>query len=138
MGKGIRYTVLVLLLLAFTGCSNPPVKLEIGESQRFSEEEIRSAARLVTDSFSFPSAELTKVSYDEETSEKLAAGYISHGKGQQNGARFENVLVLLSEFQVDDSGDNPVLNPGSTYTDFQWILVRESETGAWVIDDWGY
>lgn len=138
MRKGIRFILVGFLLLAIAGCTKPPVKVEIGESVRFKKEEIQRAADLVTKNFSFPSAELRKLTYDEETSGKLAAGYISHGKGQLNGAKFENVLVLLSEFDVDDSGDNPVLNQGSTYTDFQWILVRESETGEWFIDDWGY
>jgi hypothetical protein len=45
---------------------------------------------------------------------------------------------LLSNFDVDGSGENPVLNPNSTYSDYGWILIRDKKNGDWVIDDKGY
>ena len=56
----------------------------------------------------------------------------------ENGAKAENVIVLLSDFDVDGSGDNPVLEPNTTYTDYQWTLIRDNEKDNWKIDGSGY
>lgn len=56
----------------------------------------------------------------------------------ENNLQSTNVIVLLSNFDVDESGKNPVLNPNSTYSDYQWILIRDSKKSDWVIDDKGY
>jgi hypothetical protein len=46
--------------------------------------------------------------------------------------------VLLSDFNVDSSGGDGSLNPNSTYGGWNWILIRDSKTGNWRVDDWGY
>ncbi|MBP1919268.1 DUF4829 domain-containing protein [Youngiibacter multivorans] len=114
------------------------ITIEAGKSLKFSEEEVTEAINLVKTEFHFPSANLTKLIYDEETSERLIKGYMENGKGSVNGVDPKNVIILLSEFHVDGSGKNPVLNPNSTYTDYQWILIRQSENSDWIIDDQGY
>lgn len=111
---------------------------EIGKSSKFTEEEINSAIDLVQNSFNFPAATLVKLTYDEEKSEQLIKGYMQNGKGSINGVDPKNVIILLSEFHVDGSGKNPVLNPNSTYTDYMWILIRKSTDSDWMIDDQGY
>ncbi len=55
-----------------------------------------------------------------------------------NEVKAENVIILLSNFDVDSSGDNPALNPNTTYLDYQWILIRDSKNNSWKIDDSGY
>jgi hypothetical protein len=114
------------------------ITIEAGRSIKFSEEEVTEAINLVQTEFNFPSAKLTKLTYDEEKSERLIKGYMQNGKGSVNGVDPNNVIILLSEFHVDGSGKNPVLNPNSTYTDYQWILIRQSENSNWIIDDQGY
>ncbi|ETA79728.1 DUF4829 domain-containing protein [Youngiibacter fragilis] len=114
------------------------ITIETGKSVKFSEEEIAEAIDLVQTEFHFPSAKLTKLTYDEEKSEWLIKGYMQNGRGSVNGVDPKNVIILLSEFHVDGSGKNPVLNPNSTYTDYQWILIRQSENSSWIIDDQGY
>lgn len=111
---------------------------EIGDSIKFTKEEIDKAIKLVESEFDFPAATLTKVWYDEEKSYKAVESYLKSGRGSINGAKSENVIVLLSNFDVDESGDNPVLNPGSTYTDYNWILIRDDKASDWKIDDRGY
>lgn len=111
---------------------------EIGKSSKFTEEEISMAIDLVQTSFDFPATTLTKLTYDEEKSEQLIKGYMQNGKGSVNGVDPKNVIILLSEFHVDGSGKNPVLNPNSTYTDYMWILIRKSADSDWIIDDQGY
>ena len=46
----------------------------------------------------------------------------------RNGA--DEVIVLLSSFDVDSSGGDGSLNPDSTYSDWKGILVR-SDGGKW-------
>ena len=60
------------------------------------------------------------------------------GRGSVNGVKPDNVIVLLSNFEVGDSGDNSVLNPNSTYENYQWVLIRDNKTSDWEIDDQGY
>lgn len=112
--------------------------IEVGDSSKFTKDEINSAIQLVIKDFDFPASTLTKIWYDEEESDKFTKFYIEGGGGSVNGAKAENTIVLLTNFDVDDSGDNPVLNPGSTYEDYQWILIRDDKTSQWEIDDWGY
>jgi hypothetical protein len=114
------------------------VTIEIGKSLKFSKDEIMEAINLVQTGFKFPSATLTKLTYDEEKSDRLIKGYMENGKGSVNGVDSKNVIILISEFVVDGSGKNPVLNPNSTYTDYQWILIRQGENSDWIIDDQGY
>ncbi len=88
--------------------------------------------------FAFPACTLTKVWYSEEISNTFIEGYLLNRNGSINGIRSEDIIVLLSNFDVDGSGDNPVLNPNSTYSDFNWILTRDSKTSDWKIEDFGY
>ena len=76
--------------------------------------------------------------YDEEKSNYLVDSYLEYGRGSTNGVKAENVIVLLSNFDVDDSGDNYVLTPNSTYSDYSWTLIRDSKSSAWRIDESGY
>ena len=49
----------------------------------------------------------------------------------------DEVIVLLSSFDVDSSGGDGSLNPNSTYSDWKWILVR-TDGGKWQHVDHGY
>jgi beta-lactamase regulating signal transducer with metallopeptidase domain len=112
--------------------------MDIGSSSKFDKREIEDAVKVVKDNFDFPASTLTRIWYSEEESEKLTKFYLENGRGSVNGAQSENVIVLLTNFDVDDSGDNPVLNPNSTYDNYNWILIRDNKTSKWKIDDRGY
>lgn len=133
---------MMLVACVLVACNKPAISkeltIEIGESTKFTEEEILEAIDLVRKDFNFPAATLTKIWYDEEISNSLITVYLKNGRGAVNGVESENVLILLSEFYVDRSGENPVLNSDSIYTDFQWILIRDINSSNWIIDDWGY
>ena len=49
----------------------------------------------------------------------------------------DEVMVLLSSFDVNSSGGDGSLNPDSTYDNWMWILVR-SKDGQWKHVDHGY
>lgn len=127
---------IILLLFSLVACkqgntTNDLIR-DIGRSSKFTEKEITEAIDSVIDNFSFLASTLTKVWYDEEKSNSYIISYL------KDGIKSENIIVLLSNFDVDGSGDNPVLNSNSTYTDYQWILIRDNSTSDWRIDDWGY
>ncbi|HML37772.1 MAG TPA: M56 family metallopeptidase [Bacillota bacterium] len=108
-------------------------------SDKFSEEEIRDAMESVIAKFgSFKGCELTKLWYDEEKSNNQIKSYMTGGRGSVNGVSEGNVIVVYSDFSVDSSGGDGSLNPNSTYTDWCWILIRDSGKGEWKVDDWGY
>lgn len=112
----------------------------IVSSDKFSEAEISDAMYSVMDKFdnAFKGCELTKLWYDEEISNAQVESYMTSGRGSFNGINKNNVIVLLSEFNVDSSGGDGSLNPNSTYNNWMWILIRDSDKGEWRVDDWGY
>lgn len=53
----------------------------------------------------------------------------------RNGA--DDVIVLVSTFDVGASGGDGSLNPNDTYSNWKWILVRTTG-GKWKHVDHGY
>ena len=49
----------------------------------------------------------------------------------------DEVIVLLSDFYISIFSTNPVMNTGSKYEGYNWILVR-NEGEDWRIVDRGY
>lgn len=143
MNKIGSFLCLLLIMFSLTSCKEAgktgSVSVTIEKSNKFSEEEINHAVSRVIDKFKdFKGCTLTDLWYDEEKSDDFVTGYLSHGKGSVNGAQSENTIVLLSNFDVDASGGDGSLNPNSTYSNWNWILIRDNKTGAWQVDDWGY
>lgn len=136
---------LCIVLVAFSlvvriqvGKTNNTV-VSIEKSDKFSEEEINNAMSCVKKKFKdFRGCNLTALWYEEEKSNNFIKGYLKNGKGSVNGVKAENVIILLSNFDVDSSGGDGSLNPNSTYSSWNWILIRDSKTGKWKVDDWGY
>lgn len=141
--KRLLIGVLIFGLL-FSSCyqnnkESSNVEVNISESSKFSKEKIQEAVNCVKDKFSeFKGCTLTKIWYDEKKSDSFIKGYMTSGKGSQNGVSKENVIVLLSEFKVDSAGGDGSLEPNSTYSDWNWILIKDSKTNKWRVDDWGY
>ena len=136
--------IFCFLLLSFSlvSCNKDKISndnsIEISQSSKFSKDEIEEAIQCVKDNFSFPEATLTTVWYDEEKSNDLIEEYLKNGNGSINGVKLENLIIILSNFDVDGSGDNPVLTPNTTYSNYKWILIRNDKNSYWEIDDFGY
>ena len=142
MKKIFTYLSMILMIFSLVGCNqnNKPtnIKIDIGESTKFSKEEIDNAVDCLKRSFDFEACTLTKIYYNEEISNTAVEDYLQFGNGSVNKVKAENVIVLLSDFDVDNSGDNPVLNPGETYTNYNWILIRDDKISDWKVDDCGF
>lgn len=139
MKKIIVFLFTILFTVIIVGCGEKNAKNNINirteKLAAFSDDEINSAVDCVKSNFTFPACTLTKVYYDEEKSKAAIESYLTDREGSVNP---ENIIVLLSEFYVDDSGDNPVLNADTTYSDYNWILIRENKRSNWKINDFGY
>ncbi|MBW9146766.1 DUF4829 domain-containing protein [Clostridium sp. CM027] len=130
--------VLFLLVYKQVGKTNNAV-VSIGKSDKFSQGEMNDATNCVKKKFKdFRGCSLTKLWYDEKKSNYFIGGYLKYGKGSANGVKSENVIVLLSTFNVDFSGGDGSFNPNSTYSNWNWTLIRDSKTGNWRVDCWGY
>ena len=142
MKKIVIYLSMILMIFSLVGCNqnnkSTNIKLDIGESTKFSKEEIDNAVDCLKRSFDFEACTLTKIYYNEEISNTAVEDYLQFGNGSVNKVKAENVIVLLSDFDVDNSGNNPVLNPGETYTNYNWILIKDDKNSDWKVDDCGF
>ena len=103
-----------------------------GDSDLYTAEEIESAMAAVKKEFkkSFRGCTMTKIWYDENVC-KLEQ---EEWKTQY---QTDDVVVLLSDFEVGKRGGDGSLTPGTTYRNWEWILIRNTG-GEWEIKTWGY
>lgn len=128
--------VVFLVLFMFNSCTNggnvSNVKIQNVDSTNYSQEEISSAIDTIKKEFEeeWSGCTLTEIYYvgDEESSNY-------QDWADRNNA--DEVIVLLSSFDVDSSGGDGSLNPNSTYDNWMWILVR-TDGGQWKHVDHGY
>lgn len=102
------------------------------QSKIYSEADIKSAEKVVLDYFQkgFSGCTMTELKYigDDKNNDYLDFA-------ERIGS--SEVIVFLSNFDVDSSGDNGSLNPNSTYQRWDWILARDID-GTWKHVDHGY
>ncbi len=127
----LLYIIMAFSLTACGGNISNVAKLE-WESEIYTEKEIESAIEVATDYFkkNFSGCTLTSITYggDEKTSDHV-------DWATRHNA--DDVIVLISSFDVDGSGGDGSLNPNSTYDNWMWILVR-TNGGKWQHVDHGY
>lgn len=133
--------LIVLSLFVYTqNRKMDSVKITVGKSIKFSENEINDAINCIKNKFrdDFKGCKLTELWYDEKESNSLIEGYLTNGKGSVNGVKAENVIALKCNFYVGSLGGDGSLNSNSTYSNFSWTLIRDSKTGNWKVDEYGY
>ena len=133
--RNIILSVLVLLLsFALCACGGN-VKSVNGvdvESQIYTSDDINSAIETIKKEFdkNWKGCTLKEIYY---AGDDTSRGYQVYA--DINDA--DEVIVLLSSFNVDSSGGDGSLNPNSTYDGWNWILVRNTG-GKWRHVDHGY
>ena len=115
-------------------------EVNCGSSILYSEAEIESAFEVVITHFrsSFGGCDLRRLWYDEERSDNFILAYKSftdedtieisklpHESG--------NTIVILSDVYIYAVGGHEAFSPDSTYTDWYWVLTRNSENESWSI-----
>ncbi len=135
----MRKTTILFLLLTFLlslcACGGDVSKVNISipsESDLYTTKEIEDAVDVTLDYFKkeFKGCTLTELSY---AGDERSANYAEWA--QRIGG--DEVIVLISSFDVDASGGDGSLNPNSTYTKWMWILARK-DGGKWQHVDHGY
>lgn len=134
----IAYLCILLVIFSFTSYRQSDktnnVEVSIEKSERFSEEEINAAVSCLKKRFKdFKGYSLNKIWYDELESNNFAVDYLKNGKGSVKGSKAKNVILLMSNFNVDSSAKNGK-NITSTIYNYNWILIRDSETENWKVD----
>ena len=134
MNKLIRIIACMLLVLLTAGCRGnvSDVKVLEYKSDIYSEEEIEEAIEVVKKYFrsDFSGCTLTEITYAGD--DKILS---YEDWATRNDA--DEVIVLISSFDVDASGGDGSLNPNSTYSNWSWILARRNGE-KWQHVDHGY
>ena len=133
--KKIVYIVMcILLLFALSACGGnvSEVKTHNVESEIYSADDINEAIDTIKKEFNrdWQGCTLTEIYYAGDECSKDYQDW-----ADRNNA--DEVIVLLSSFDVDSSGGDGSLNPNSTYSGWNWILVR-TNGGQWQHVDHGY
>ena len=118
--------------LVACGGNTKNVRIIDYSSEMYSDSEIENAIDVVINYFekNFEGCTLTEITYlgDDKLDDWQEFA-------ERNNA--DDVMVLVSSFNVDASGGDGSLNPNSTYTNWKWILVR-TNGGKWEHVDHGY
>lgn len=126
------------LMLALCACGGDVSNVKTHEvaSEIYDKTDIESAINVIISEFGsgWDGCTLREIYYagDEKT---LAETHYYLEKIELYDA--DELIVLLSTFDVDSSGGDGSLNPNSTYKNWSWILVRSSG-GGWKHVDHGY
>jgi len=125
--------VLLVFLWRFKGGDISNVNRTIPQSEIYSEQDIADAMDVVEEKFKsdFGGCALTDLWYDEGANASSSDEWVAQYDADE-------AIVLLSNFNVDSSGGDGSMNPDSTYTDWQWILVRYKGSNTWELGTWGY
>lgn len=134
MKRLLAFALALLCVMSLSGCGGnvDNVYIRAYTSRIYTDDEINNAIQVTMDYFKkeFDGCTLTEIGYIGD----------ARNEGWQEFAdknQADDVIVLVSSFDVDTSGGDGSLNPDSTYTNWKWILVR-SEGGKWEHIDHGY
>lgn len=132
--KIIIFLVSVVIIINLSACGGnvKNVKVIDVESEIYTSDDINSAIETIVKEFDkdWKGCTLKEIYYAGDETSKNYQDW-----ADRNNA--DEVIVLLSSFDVDSSGGNGSLNPNSTYDGWNWILVR-NRGGQWKHVDHGY
>ena len=134
MKKIVCIILCSLLVFSLSACGGDISRVNTHNvnSEIYSQEDINAAIDTIKKEFmmNWGGGTLTEIYYAGDDSSKDHQDW-----ADRNNA--DEVIVLLSSFDVDSSGGDGSLNPNSTYSDWSWILVR-TNGGKWQHVDHGY
>lgn len=134
MKRRVSVLLCFLLVLLTAGCRGDVSNVKVLEykSDIYSEEEIKEAIEAVKKYFrsEFSGCTLTEITYAGDDKISSYEEWATRNDGDE-------VIVLISSFDVDSSGGDGSLNPNSTYSNWSWILVRRNGEN-WQHVDHGY
>ena len=106
------------------------MQVNIGSSERFTQEEIEAAVYLVVSEFRFINSELTYLWYDESISDlEIERSHLDSDK--------DSTIILFSTIVVNEPGGPGFLAPG-TMENFGWVLERDAQSSEWELIERGF
>ena len=132
--KFMAVGLLLIMLLGLCACGTQKSEITVNEvkSDIYTADEINAAIDEAIEYFYkyFGGCTLTEISYvgDDE-----AAAFAEW----QQQYQVDEVIILVSSFEVDASGGDGSLEPNSTYNKWQWVLGRNAG-GKWEHITHGY
>lgn len=115
------------------------LEVTIDSSELFTEDEVLAAMDAVIEEFQsgMNYTTLTKLEYNDAYNAKFYYDYIKNPNKSYGDLKQNEIMVLLSTFDVDDESENPVLYEGATYDEYMWIVINTVDQG-WIVRDRGY
>ncbi|WP_026511261.1 MULTISPECIES: hypothetical protein [unclassified Butyrivibrio] len=134
MKRMLAICLLLTMVVSLCACNGNVKNVQTHEvqSKLYSQADIDSAIAIIKSEFAanWKGCTLTEIYYAGDDISKEYQDW-----ADRNDA--DEVIVLLSSFDVDSSGGDGSLDPNSTYDRWNWILVR-SDKGTWKHVDHGY
>lgn len=132
MKRIISLLILCPLLLSLTSCGTLNfVDIEEFSSEVYTANDITSAMELVLEQFhGRTDTILLKLSY-------IGDEWLDDYRDWADRNNADDVIVILADYYISFFSDNPVMNTGHKYEDYNYILVR-TRGGEWEIVDQGY
>ena len=129
---GMLFCIVCILTTCACGGNVRNTKTHEVDSKTYSQADINAAINVIKNEFDrkWRGCTLTEISYSGDVNSSIYQDW-----ADRNDA--DEVIVLLSSFDVDSSGGDGSLNPDSTYANWMWILVRTAD-GNWRHVDHGY
>lgn len=132
--KIIIFLVCVVMIFSLSACGGNVKNVNVVDvkSEIYTSDDINSAIETIEKEFDkdWKGCTLKEIYYAGDETSKDYQDW-----ADRNDA--DEVIVLLSSFDVDSSGGDGSLNPNSTYGGWNWILVRNTG-GQWKHVDHGY
>lgn len=132
--KIIIFLVCVVMIFSLSACGGNVKNVNVVdvESEIYTSDDISSAIETIKKEFDkdWKGCTLKEIYYAGDEISKEYQDWADRNDANE-------VIVLLSSFDVDSSGGDGSLNPNSTYDGWNWILVRNTG-GQWKHVDHGY
>lgn len=134
MRKVSIFLLCLVMIISLSACGGDIKNVNVVdvESEKFTSDDISSAIETIKKEFdrNWNGCALKEIYYAGDETSKDHQDWADRNDVNE-------VIVLLSSFEVDSSGGDGSLNPNSRYDGWKWILVRNTE-GQWKHVDHGY
>ncbi|MBQ7296245.1 MAG: hypothetical protein IJW86_10835 [Clostridia bacterium] len=133
MKKLVSVLLTIMMLFSLTACGNSTGAVTPAYSSEIhSKEDIETAIDVAKSYFfkEFDGCKLLTITYGGDDILE------NHREFTESGD-IKDVIVLVSDFYVSPNGGDGSLNQNDIYTDWKWIIVKDSN-GNWVHKDHGY
>ena len=131
--------IIIIVLICSTRIGKiDNVSIDYGSSIKFSELEIKSAVETVKAKFkSFHGCVLTKLWYDENSSDIYGKNYLLGNEKLFNEVGEDNILIIHSDFIADKGADYGSADQSISHKNWVWILIRNNNDSNWELLTYG-